>query len=166
MKRDRPQIAIARSHRPIHSAPSISIAVRSWPSNRLVGGDEAPRRGREGDLCRPLKPLGIRASRHSAGDSLVQRTGQHQIAPLTSGSVKENRPRPLWGAARSIPRTKRNHLAAPAYFAGSAFAFLAQSSQQTTISLPPTFTLIPSSLMSQSHTGHFLVFMRNSSTVE
>jgi hypothetical protein len=51
------------------------------------------------------------------------------------------------------------HLAAPAYFAGLALAFFAQSSQQTVISLPPTFTWIPPSLISQSHTGHFFVFM-------
>src|SRR5262245_9386183 len=49
---------------------------------------------------------------------------------------------------------------APAYFAGFSSAFFAQSSQQTVISLPPTLTLIPPSLMSQSHTGHFVVFIR------
>src|SRR5262249_45697659 len=36
----------------------------------------------------------------------------------------------------------------------------AQSSQQTVISLPATLTLIPPSLISQSHTGHFFVFIR------
>src|ERR1700752_2030051 len=48
---------------------------------------------------------------------------------------------------------------APSYFAGSSSAFFAQSSQQTVISLPATLTLIPPSLMSQSHTGHLLVFI-------
>jgi hypothetical protein len=43
------------------------------------------------------------------------------------------------------PRTK-SHLAEPVYFAGSTLAFLAQSSQQTTSSLPPTFTLMPASV--------------------
>jgi hypothetical protein len=38
-------------------------------------------------------------------------------------------------------------------------AFFAQSSQQTVISLLPTSTWIPPSLISQSHTGHFFVFM-------
>src|SRR5262245_10835207 len=54
---------------------------------------------------------------------------------------------------------KPAYLAAPAYFAGLALAFFAQSSQQTVISVPPTFTGIPPSLISQSHTGHFFVFM-------
>jgi hypothetical protein len=52
-----------------------------------------------------------------------------------------------------------SYLATPAYFAGLALAFFAQSSQQTVISLPPTFTWIPLSLISQSHTGHFFVFI-------
>jgi hypothetical protein len=43
------------------------------------------------------------------------------------------------------PRTK-SHLAEPVYFAGSTLGFLAQSSQQTTSSLPPTFTLMPASV--------------------
>src|SRR5262245_48223733 len=47
---------------------------------------------------------------------------------------------------------------ASSYFAGISSTFFAQSSQQTMISLPPTLTLIPPSLMSQSHTGHFFVF--------
>src|SRR5262249_33993739 len=51
---------------------------------------------------------------------------------------------------------------ASVYFAGFSSAFFAQSSQQTVISLPPTLTLIPPSLMSQSHTGHFLVFFISS----
>ena len=45
-------------------------------------------------------------------------------------------------------------------FAALSIAFLAQSSQQTVISLSPTLTLIPPSVISQSHTGHFFVFMR------
>jgi hypothetical protein len=49
---------------------------------------------------------------------------------------------------------------ASAYFAGLSSAFVAQSSQQTVISLPPTLTLIPPSLMSQSQTGHFFVFIK------
>src|SRR2546426_12830373 len=52
------------------------------------------------------------------------------------------------------------YLAAPAYFAGLFFAFCAQLLQQTVISWPPTLTLIPPSLISQSHTGHFFAFMR------
>ena len=48
---------------------------------------------------------------------------------------------------------------ASAYFDGFSSAVLAQSSQHTVISLPPTLTLIPPSLMSQSHTGHFAVFI-------
>lgn len=50
------------------------------------------------------------------------------------------------------------HSVSSPYFAGVSSAFFAQSSQQTVISLPPTLTLIPPSLMSQSHTGHFFVF--------
>src|SRR5437867_1926071 len=52
-----------------------------------------------------------------------------------------------------------DYLAAPAYFAGLFFAFCAQSSQQTVISWPLTLTLIPPSLISQWHTGHFFAFM-------
>src|SRR5262245_17611266 len=48
---------------------------------------------------------------------------------------------------------------ASVYFAGFSSAFFAQSSQQTVISLPPALTLIPPSLMSQSHTGHLVVFI-------
>ena len=55
-----------------------------------------------------------------------------------------------------------SHLVAPAYLLGLSFAFLAQSSQQTVICLVPTFTLIPPSLISQSHTGHLLTFMLGS----
>src|SRR5262249_37447048 len=47
-------------------------------------------------------------------------------------------------------------------FAGFSSAFFAQSSQQTAISSLPTLTLIPPSLMSQSHTGHFFVFFISS----
>src|SRR5262245_23729024 len=49
--------------------------------------------------------------------------------------------------------------AACAYLEGSAFAAFTQSSQQTVISLPPTLTLIPPSLISQSQTGHFVEAM-------
>src|SRR5262245_37442541 len=44
-------------------------------------------------------------------------------------------------------------------FVGLSLAFMAQSSQQTVISLPATFTLMPPPLISQSHTGHFFVVM-------
>jgi hypothetical protein len=40
-------------------------------------------------------------------------------------------------------------------FSYLAIASFAQSSQQTVISFPPTVTLTPPSLISQSHTGHF-----------
>ncbi len=41
------------------------------------------------------------------------------------------------------------------YFASCfAIASFAQSSQQTVISFPPTVTLTPPSVISQSHTGH------------
>ena len=46
---------------------------------------------------------------------------------------------------------------AAAYFAALSIAFMAPSSQQTVISLPPTLTLIPPSVISQSQTGHFIV---------
>src|ERR1700678_824893 len=58
----------------------------------------------------------------------------------------------LLSLRKKRPRTK-SHLAEPVYFAGSALAFLAQSSQQTMSSSPPTFTLMPASLMSQSQLG-------------
>jgi hypothetical protein len=45
-------------------------------------------------------------------------------------------------------------------------AFLAQSSQQTVISFSPTLTLIPPSVISQSHTGHFFVFIRQPRNTE
>lgn len=48
------------------------------------------------------------------------------------------------------------------YFAGSAFTFPAQSSQQTiTITRSSSWTFLPPSLISQSHTGHLSVFMRS-----
>jgi hypothetical protein len=50
-----------------------------------------------------------------------------------------------------------DYFAEPVYFAGLFFAFSARSSQQTVISFPTAVTLIPPSLISQSHTGHFLV---------
>jgi len=45
------------------------------------------------------------------------------------------------------------------YFSEFSFAFFAQSSQQTVVSLPSTVILMPSSWISQSHTGHFMVFI-------
>jgi len=45
------------------------------------------------------------------------------------------------------------------YFFGFALTFAAQSSQQTRTVFPSTFTLLASSLRSQSHTGHLLVAM-------
>jgi hypothetical protein len=42
-----------------------------------------------------------------------------------------------------------------------AIASLAQSSQQTVISLPPTVTFTPPSVISQSQTGHFDVAIVN-----
>src|SRR5258708_10894148 len=40
-------------------------------------------------------------------------------------------------------------------YTASALAFSTQSSQQTVISFPPTVTVIPPSVISQSQTGHF-----------
>src|SRR5262245_1554570 len=62
-------------------------------------------------------------------------------------------------ATTPVGSTARHHLAALAGLAAASFAFLAQSSQQTTITLPPTLTWMPPSLISQSHTGHFVEFM-------
>src|SRR5262249_80472 len=85
-------------------------------------------------------------------------------AAVGGGSVFTPRDRraagdPAAGAARAV-RGAGGYLAAAPYFAGLSFAFFAQSSQQTVVSLPPTFTLIPSAWIFQSHTGHFFVFMR------
>jgi len=44
-----------------------------------------------------------------------------------------------------------------------AIASVAHSSQQTVISVPPTVTLTPPSLISQSQTGHFDVAISFSS---
>src|ERR1051325_2293131 len=41
----------------------------------------------------------------------------------------------------------------------SCLAFSTHSSQQTVISFPATVTLMPPSLIAQSHTGHLLVFI-------
>ena len=46
-------------------------------------------------------------------------------------------------------------------FSGAVFTFAAQSSQQTVTTAPEgSFTSLPLSLISQSHTEHFFVFIR------
>lgn len=46
-------------------------------------------------------------------------------------------------------------------FSGAAFALAAQSSQQTTTTAPEgSLSSLPASLISQSQTGHFFVFIR------
>src|SRR5262245_10088293 len=55
-----------------------------------------------------------------------------------------------------------DYLVAAANFAGSDSASFAQSSQQTVISFSPILTLIPPSLISQSHTGHLVAFINHS----
>src|SRR5262249_41428715 len=65
--------------------------------------------------------------------------------------------------ARPLSGLNRRHDQLPRYFAGLALTFSAQSSQQTTTLRSRTFTVLPSSLISPSHTGHFfvLVFIRS-----
>src|SRR5262249_51316367 len=140
---------------PVDARPCAPCCAEGAPWNlrQLEADGRGPRLSRA-DVS---LPAGVSAWEGAPGRpvSMIVRV-RSPGRPRASASRKG---RGVTSAGLPADRRRSAGYRAPPYFSGSSRALSAQSSQQTVISLPPTVTFLPPSLISQSHTGHFSTFM-------